>query len=149
MTTGARRVAIVLIALVAAYAAAALLITLCMFIEWEEILRASGTHAARLALGVFALIASAKMLLATLLAVVLAERYRIRALELYAAVTGLGFAILASDLGVAAHPRSGLTLIGREREILVGAGIAAGFVYWALAGRTAGAWQDGSEQQHG
>jgi hypothetical protein len=149
MTPAARRLAIVLLALVAAYAAAALLITVCMFFEWEEILRASGTHAARLALGVLALIASAKMLLATLLAVALAERYRIRSVELYAAVTGLGFAILASDLGIAAQAASGVTFLGREREILVGAGIAAGFVYWALAGRTAGAWQDVAERPHG
>jgi hypothetical protein len=147
MTPAARRLAIVLLAVLAAYAAAALLITGCMFFEWEEILRASGTPAAQLAFAILALIASAKMLLATLIAIALTERYRIRALELYAAVAGLGFAVLASDLGIAA--RSGATLFGREREILVGAGIAAGFVYWALAGRSAGAWQEAAERPHG
>jgi hypothetical protein len=30
---------------------------------------------------------------------------------------------------------------GRGAEIMVGAGIVAGFVYWALAGRNAGYWR--------
>src|SRR5258708_2884831 len=32
-------------------------------------------------------------------------------------------------------------IIGRHLEIMTGAGIAAGVVYWMIAGRNAGAWR--------
>jgi len=70
----ARRAAAVLFALVAAHAAAALLITLCMMFEWEEIVRATGVGPGWLALGVFGLIMW-KALLPALLVVVLAEGF--------------------------------------------------------------------------
>jgi hypothetical protein len=148
MTFATRRIAIVLLALVVAYAAASLLITLCMFLEWEETLRASGTQPVRLAVGIFGLIASPKMLLVTFVAIVLAEHYRIRWVALYAVVAAVAFGSLAFDLGVPASAPSSASLIGREREILIGAGMAAGLVYWAVAGRNAGAWRDTAVASH-
>jgi hypothetical protein len=38
-------------------------------------------------------------------------------------------------------PQCGV-LVGRDLEIMAGAGIAAGFVYWAMAGRKAGEWRE-------
>jgi hypothetical protein len=136
----ARRAAVVLFALVAAHAAAALLITLCMMFEWEEIVRATGVGPGWLALGVFGLI-TWKALLPAMLVVVLAEGFGIRSILLYAVAGGLGFAGLATGLGVGEREPGG-ALIGRELEIMAGAGIAAGFIYWAMAGRHAGAWRE-------
>jgi hypothetical protein len=141
MTALARRIPVVLLAFLVANAAAALLITLCMFFEWEEVLRVSGAHPVRLAVGVFGLITSAKMVVAALLVIALAEHFRIRAIVLYVVAGGVGFAALAADLGVPPSASSA-TLMGRERDIMTGAGIVAGLAYWAIAGRQAGAWQD-------
>jgi hypothetical protein len=87
------------------------------------------------------LIVSAKSVVVALLLIALAERFRIRAAVLYAAAGGLGFMALAADLGMPASASSA-TLLGRERDILTGAGIAAGLAYWAMAGRQAGGWRD-------
>ena len=131
-----------LLAFLVANAVATLLITLCMLFEWEEVLRASGAHPGGSPLGVFGLIMSAKMLAPAMLVILLAEHFRIRAAVLYAVMGGLGFAALASALGAPASAPSSVTLMGRELDIMTGAGIAAGFVYWAIAGRHAGAWRD-------
>ena len=141
MTALARRISVVLLAFLVANALATVLITVCMLMEWSETLRASGTHPVRLAVGVFGLIASAKMVVAALLVIALAEHFRIRAVVLYAVAGGVGFAALAADLGMPASASSA-TLMGRERDIMTGAGIAAGLVYWAVAGRQAGDWRD-------
>jgi hypothetical protein len=141
MTALGRRTAVVLLAFVAANAVATLLITFCMFFEWNEILRASGAHPVRVALGVFGLLVSPKTVVASVLLVALAECFRVRAVVLYAVAGGLGFAALAADLGMPASASSA-TFLGRERDILTGAGIAAGLAYWAIAGRQAGAWRE-------
>lgn len=145
MTAVTRRIPVVLFAFLAANLAATLIITLGMWFEWDEILRASVTPAGRLAFGVFGFIMPAKVLVVALLLLALAEHFRIRALLIYAAVGGIGFAALAFALGVPASASQSATLIGRQHEIMIGAGIAGGFVYWAIAGRNAGAWQDAGE----
>jgi hypothetical protein len=141
MTALGRQIAVVLLGYLAANALATLIITLCMFFEWSEILRASGTHPVRVALGVFGLIVSPKSVVVALLLVALAEYLRVRAMVLYAVAGGVGFAALAAELGMPASASSA-TLLGRERDILTGAGIAAGLAYWAMAGRRAGAWRE-------
>jgi hypothetical protein len=134
-----RRAATVVGALLVAYAAAALLIALCLFVEREETLRASGALSGWLVVWVFGLLV-AKAALPALLVIALAERVRLRSVLLYAAAGGAGFAALAASLGGTGEP--GGVLAGRDTEIMAGAGITAGFIYWALAGRFAGAWQD-------
>jgi hypothetical protein len=144
MTALGPRAAVVLLGYLAANALATLIITFCMYVEWSETLRASGAHPVRVGLGVFGLIVSPKTVIAALLLIGLAEYFRIRAVVLYAIAGGLGFAALAADLGMPASASSA-TFMGRERDILTGAGLAAGLVYWAVAGRHAGAWLDTTE----
>ena len=143
MTPLVRRAATVLGALLIAYAVAAVLITLCMFVEWEEILRASDALSGWLVVRVFGLLV-AKAALPALIVLSLAERFGMRSVLVYAAAGGVGFAALAASLGVPGRETGGV-LAGRDMEIMAGAGIAAGLVYWALAGRHAGPWRDAVE----
>ena len=135
-----RRASTVVGALLVAYAAAALLIALCLFVEREETLRASGALSGWLVVSVFGLLV-AKAALPALLVIALSERVRLRSVLVYVAAGGGGFAALAASLGGTGGEPGGV-FGGRDMEIMAGAGIAAGFLYWALAGRLAGAWQD-------
>jgi hypothetical protein len=76
----------------------------------------------------------------TLLAIILAEGFRLRSIVVYgvigaalalAAVYGLDFG------GYVTAPNSDMM---HEREVFAAAGIAGGLVYWLFAGRRAGAW---------
>jgi hypothetical protein len=88
------------------------------------------------------LIASAGLVPAMVL-IAIAEGFRLRSVLLYGALGGatgiaclFGFGVDPFAAGLEASP-----LPPRATEIVAAAGIAAGFVYWALAGRSAGAWQ--------
>jgi hypothetical protein len=83
------------------------------------------------------------MLLPAMLVVLIAESFRLRSVLIYALVGGAGSVIAYYQLGLgsgAAAAEIGLPL-PREAEIVCAAGIAAGFVYWMLAGRNAGRWR--------
>ena len=76
------------------------------------------------------------------LVIALAEAYAIRAALFYAtagaAIAGLTY-LNASNWTTLALTVDGFAR--RELEITAAAGIVAGFTYWAIAGRTAGAWR--------
>jgi hypothetical protein len=131
-----RRVLVVLAAFLAASCVAAFVITFGMLMEWQEIL--AGTGAGWLTLGFFSLIVSAKALLPAMVLIALTEGLRIRSSLFYAVSGGLGFVALYYGLGLADRD----VVLGRDLEIMAGAGIAAGFVYWLLAGRKAGCWRE-------
>ena len=132
-----RRILVVLAAFLAAGAAAAFVITFAMLMEWQEILAGTGTGAGWFFVGFFGLVVSAKALLPALLLIAVTEVLSIRSVLFYAAVGGAGLVALYHGLGLAEHD----PLVGRDVEIMAGAGIAAGFVYWAIAGRNAGCWR--------
>lgn len=79
----------------------------------------------------------------TLLVIACAESFSIRALLFYALAGAMLGAVLA--LGFEHWDLAAISVNGfarRELEIMVAAGIVAGFVYWAMAGRKAGAWRE-------
>jgi len=131
------RVLVVLAAFVAASIVAAFVITFAMLMEWQEIL--AGTGAGWLAVGFFALIVSAKTLLPAMLLIAIAEGLGIRSVLFYGACGGAGLVALYYGLGLAERGPGGL--VGRDLEIMAGAGLAAGLVYWMIAGRRAGCWR--------
>jgi len=69
--------------------------------------------------------------------IAIAEGWRVRSVLFYAGVGGALAAFLAFGTEI-----FDLRGAARDREIMVGAGVVGGFVYWALAGRNAGAWRD-------
>jgi hypothetical protein len=91
--------------------------------------------------GVSAVFFSVYAMLPAMLIIALAEGFRLRSVLFYA----LAGAVLALGLAYDADPRllhnPDDDLGGRGAEIMAAAGIVAGFVYWALAGRNAGAWR--------
>src|SRR5262249_58672495 len=80
------------------------------------------------------LIVSARALLSAMALIALTEGLRIRSSLFYAVMGGLGFVALYYGLGLAERD----VALGRDLEIMAGAGIAAGVVYWALPRRQAG-----------
>jgi hypothetical protein len=85
------------------------------------------------------------LFLPTLIAVVLAEAFKIRSLLIHAcagialtllAYQGIGFANSGEESIDRAPPP-----VSREFQVAVAAGAAFGLVYWLIAGRRAGAWR--------
>jgi hypothetical protein len=73
---------------------------------------------------------------------VLTEAFNIRSALVYA--VGGGLVGLACYLGLVPFDTQTLRFEGivrRHLEIMTGAGIAAGAIYWMIAGRNAGAWR--------
>jgi hypothetical protein len=136
------RMLVVAAAFLVASMVAAFVITFAVLMDWEQVLSMTGVSAGWFAVSFFGLIVSAKGLVAALLVIVLAEALRLRSPLFYAAAGGLGLVILYYGLGLAERGPGGDALVGREVEIMAGAGIAGGFVYWAIAGRNAGAWRE-------
>ena len=80
-------------------------------------------------------------MLPAMLIIALAEGFRLRSVLFYA-LAGAALALGLSygwDLRLLRNPDDDLGAHGAE--IMAAAGIVAGFVYWALAGRNAGAWR--------
>ena len=82
-------------------------------------------------------------LLPAMIVVVITEAFYIRGALTYA--VGGGVVGLACYLGLVPFDTTTLQFDGivrRHLEIMTGAGIVAGFIYWMIAGRNAGAWRE-------
>ena len=82
-------------------------------------------------------------LLPALIMALVTEAFAIRSLLFYA----LGGALFGLGVYLAFTPfdTNAMTFVGvyrRELEIMTGAGIVAGLVYWLIAGQTAGRWRE-------
>jgi hypothetical protein len=81
-------------------------------------------------------------LLPALIVVMITEAFYVRGVLTYA--VGGGLVGLACYLGLIPFDPDTLRFDGivrRHLEIMTGAGIVAGFIYWMIAGRNAGAWR--------
>jgi hypothetical protein len=100
-----------------------------------------GTFGVLVAFG--AIFVSAYALVPVLLVIVCAEAFSIRALLFYAIAGGLLGAVLYLNYsGWDGRAFAAGGFARRELEIMAAAGIAAGLVYWAIAGRNAGKWRE-------
>ena len=84
-------------------------------------------------------------LLPALIVVLITEAFYVRGVLTYA----VGGAIVGAACYLGLVPFDPATLkfdgiVRRHLEIMTGAGIVAGLVYWVIAGRTAGAWREPS-----
>jgi hypothetical protein len=94
-------------------------------------------------LGFGFILVSGFALLPAMIAVVITEAFYIRSILAYAVAGGL--AGLCCYLGFI--PFDTVTwsfdgIVRRHLEVMVGAGILGGVIYWMIAGRNAGAWRD-------
>jgi hypothetical protein len=138
------RILIILVAFFAASLAAGLILVFAIvFPDWgsgrfgfDE-----GSFAVAATIG-FVVIGSVGFVPALMIALV-TEALKVRSALIYAA----GGAVIGvlSYLGVAQFDPDTMTMVSgnrREVEIMAGAGIVAGLVYWLIAGRTAGIWRE-------
>jgi hypothetical protein len=96
-----------------------------------------------IALGFGFIFISGFALLPAMVVVAITEAFYIRGVLSYA--VGGGLVGLACYLGLVPFDPETLRFDGivqRHLEIMTGAGIVAGFVYWLIAGRNAGAWRE-------
>ncbi len=73
-----------------------------------------------------------------MIAIVLAEGFSWRSVLFYTlagGVIGLAYGLLIPETD------PNFVLYGRMTQVIAGAGVAAGLVYWLIAGRNAGAWR--------
>jgi hypothetical protein len=133
------RIVVIVAAFLAAAIVAGIVITIGVLVrEWDDLVAITDPHVAWWMAAFFAFIVGGAGFVPAFLVIVFAEGYRVRSVLFYAATGGLGLVALYYGFGFATH---GLPA-GREVEIMAGAGIAAGFVYWMIAGRNAGKWRE-------
>jgi hypothetical protein len=137
------RIAMLIIGYILACLAASIVLTIgTLAPRWND-LAAFGDQAAVLwpVAGVGAIFIASIAVLPALLVIALAEGFAWRSILVYAALGGvLGLALYYgfNFAGYAGEPDG---YLAREREVIAGAGIAGGLVYWLFAGRNAGSWQ--------
>ena len=139
------RIIVIFFAFLAASLAAGFIVaTAVMYPEWSSLdLGPMDRDALTVMVGFGFLFASGLALLPALLMAIVTEAFSIRSIVFYA----LGGALfgLAVYLASAPFDPAAMTFVGvdrRELEVMTGAGIVAGIVYWLIAGRRAGLWRD-------
>jgi hypothetical protein len=138
------RLLVVFLAFLAACLAAAIIVvSALLFPEFSELGTGPADQGAlNVLLGFGFIIVSGFALVPAMLIVAITEAFYIRKALTYA--IGGGIVGLACYLGLVPFDTETLRFEGivrRHLEIMTGAGIAAGLVYWLIAGRTAGAWR--------
>jgi hypothetical protein len=133
------RIIVVIFAFMLASVGAATVLTLGLLPAQGGPLDAHDEVAIGLAIALSAAVISGYALLPSMLLIAIAEGFRLRSIVFYALAGGLAAVLIASGSSAPAHARD---LFSPEQEPIAASGIFAGLLYWALAGRTAGAWCD-------
>lgn len=135
------RLFVILLGFAAASLAASLVIVMAaLYPEWSDLQLG---YAERDWIGVFTLVGfvfvSGFALIPALVVIVLSEAFAIRAVTFFAAAGALIGALVIAGLG-GLHPAQLAvdSFSRRELELMIGAGIVGGLVYWIIAGRSAG-----------
>ena len=76
-----------------------------------------------------------------MLLISLAEGFRLRSFVFYSMAGAVTALLLDSGTGGGSGTALPQLPLGHDREVLLASGIAAGLIYWALAGRNAGTWR--------
>ena len=137
------RIFVVLFAFVLACVAGAAVMTFALVLPgWSELVDQSvDGRIIALTVGMSAAFFSLYAMLPAMLIIALAEGFRMRSVLFYA-LAGAALALCLAygwDLRLLREPDDDFGV--RGGEIMAAVGIVAGFVYWALAGRNAGAWR--------
>src|SRR6476659_6500199 len=130
--------------LFACFVAGMIVVGAVLYPEFSDL--GSGTidqSAINVVLGFGFIFLSGFALLPALIVVLITEAFYIRGILTYA----IGGAIVGCACYLGLVPFDPATLqfdgiVRRHLEIMTGAGIVAGLVYWLIAGRTAGAWRE-------
>src|SRR5580698_5663271 len=110
--------------------------------EWDDLTAAgfqSGAMWVVILVGATAIAAIA--MVPSLLVIALAEGFGWRSILIYGVLGGVLALSLSYGLDFAGYVGDPDSYLAREREVLAASGIVGGFVYWLIAGRRAGSWQ--------
>jgi hypothetical protein len=110
--------------------------------EWDDLTAAGFNSAAAWAVilvGAAAIAAIA--MVPSLLVIALAEGFGWRSILVYGVLGGMLALALSYGFDFAGYVGDPDSFLAREREVLAASGIVGGFVYWLIAGRRAGSWQ--------
>ena len=141
------RVFVILFAFLAAcFVAGMIVVGAVLYPEFSDLDLGGGAidqSAINVVLGFGFIFLSGFALLPALIVVLITEAFYIRSMLAYA----VGGAIVGAACYLGLVPFDPQTLqfdgiVRRHLEIMTGAGIVAGLVYWMIAGRTAGAWRN-------
>ena len=135
----ARVFVVILAFLVACIAAATVVMFAFLTLGQTDFARLATDPAAILVvIGLSSVTLSGYALLPSMLIVALAEGFQLRSASFYALAGGAVAFVLTfgSVFGISVSQ-----IFVRDRAIMVGAGVLAGFIYWAIAGRNADAWR--------
>lgn len=143
-----RLLVIVFAFLAASFAAGLVVVAAVMYPEWSSLdLGPIDRDGFAIMAGFGFIFVSGFALLPALVMALVTEAFGIRSILFYAiggALFGLGVYLAFTQFDPAA-----MTFVGverRELEIMTGAGIVAGIVYWLLAGRSAGRWRGNGQR---
>ena len=128
--------------LAASLVAGMIVIGAVLFPEFSDLGDVVDQSALNIVLGFGFIFVSGFALLPAMLVVAITEAFYVRGALTYA--VGGGLVGLACYLGLVPFDTETLRFEGivrRHLEIMTGAGIVAGMVYWMIAGRNAGAWR--------
>jgi hypothetical protein len=129
--------------LLSCFAAGAIVVVAVLYPEFSDLgVRDVDQSAINVVLGFGFIFISGFALLPALIVVLITETFNIRGMLTYA----VGGAIVgaACYLGLTPFDTEMMqfnVIVQRHLEIMTGAGIVAGLVYWMIAGRRAGAWR--------
>jgi hypothetical protein len=129
--------------LAACFVAGAVVMFALVFPEMDVQTLDIDSGAMNVMLGIGFMLISGFTLLPALIAVLVTEAFSIRHILAYAIFGGL--AGLGCYLAFIPFDTETMTFVGvvrRHVEVMVGAGILGGVVYWLIAGRNAGAWRE-------
>jgi hypothetical protein len=129
--------------LAACFVAGAVVMFALVFPEMDVQTLDIDSGALNVMLGIGFVLISGFTLLPALIAVLVTEAFSIRHILAYAICGGL--AGLGCYLAFIPFDTETMTFVGvvrRHVEVMVGAGILGGVVYWLIAGRNAGAWRE-------
>ena len=129
--------------LVASFAAGVVVVVAVMYPQWSSLDLGPMDRDMLALMATFGFIfASGFALLPAVVMALVTEAFSIRSLLFYAlggALFGLGVYLAFTPFDTSAMSFAGVDR--RELEVMTGAGIVAGLVYWAIAGRRAGVWR--------
>ena len=130
--------------LLSCFAAGAIVVVAVLYPEFSDLgVREIDESAINVVLGFGFIFISGFALLPALIVVLITEAFYIRGVLTYA----VGGAIVGAACYLGLVPFDTQTMqfdgiVRRHLEIMTGAGIVAGLVYWMIAGRNAGAWRE-------
>jgi hypothetical protein len=142
MTIVARIFLVIFAYFLACIAASAILTIGTLTPEWDDLVAAGfNSTTAWIVILVGASVIAAIAIVPSLLLIALTEGFGWRSILVYG-VLGAGLALaLSYGLDFAGYVGDPDSFLAREREVLAASGIVGGFVYWLIAGRRAGSWQ--------